>query len=126
MHDALIVQQPTTETQQLMLLFHGAGASAANLLPLGQGLARAFPQARVVSVQAPAGRFAAPPRNASHQTTLHLIHGQDDPVIDPGHSVDAAEILAALGARVTLDLVPALGHGVDARALEIAIERLRA
>lgn len=206
MHDDLIVQPPNAGAQQLVLLFHGVGAGAADLLPVAQGLARALPQACVVSVQAPhasdvgsgfqwfsvhgideanrpgriaaamprfvqtvrrwqkhsglgvaattlvgfsqgsimaleatqgaerlaarvvafAGRFAAPPRTASHETVLHLIHGEDDRVIPSRQSVDAAAQLAALGAHATLDLVPGLGHGIDARALDIATQRLLA
>jgi phospholipase/carboxylesterase len=204
-HDALIVQQPTPVARQLVLLFHGVGASASDMLPLAQALASALPQARVVSVQAPhasdfgsgfqwfsvqgideanrlgrvaealprfvqtvrdwqhdsglgaaattlvgfsqgsimaleamqaveplaarivafAGRFASPPRAVPRETALHLIHGRDDRVIPSRQSIDAAAQLAALGARVTLDLVPGLGHGIDARALAVAMQRLQ-
>jgi phospholipase/carboxylesterase len=50
--NAILVQTPTA-TSQLFLLFHGVGASAAGLVPLGQRLAEAFPQAAVVSVPSP-------------------------------------------------------------------------
>lgn len=51
--NALIVQKPAEAAAQLILLFHGVGADAHALLPLGQRLAAAFPQAMVVSVTAP-------------------------------------------------------------------------
>ena len=53
----LIVQQPSTP-QHLVLLFHGVGSNAQDLVPLGEALAPHLPDAAMVSVQAPdaAGR----------------------------------------------------------------------
>lgn len=54
MSDAdLIVQRPPGPAQQLILLFHGFGAGAADLLPLGARLAREYQQALVASLGAP-------------------------------------------------------------------------
>jgi phospholipase/carboxylesterase len=55
-HD-LIVERPSTPTQ-LILLFHGVGSNASDLLPLGEAVAPHLPDALIVSVQAPeaAGR----------------------------------------------------------------------
>jgi phospholipase/carboxylesterase len=50
--EPILVQSPTPASQ-LFLLFHGVGASAAGLVPLGQRLAEEFPQAAVVSVPSP-------------------------------------------------------------------------
>ncbi|WP_159875203.1 MULTISPECIES: esterase [Aquitalea] len=47
-HD-IVIQQPTTP-QQLMLLFHGVGASPEHMQEAGNVLARSFPQALIVSV----------------------------------------------------------------------------
>lgn len=52
MSDTIVVQSPAAPTQ-LVLLFHGVGATAAGLLPLAQRLAAEFPQAAVVSVASP-------------------------------------------------------------------------
>jgi phospholipase/carboxylesterase len=52
MKDDLIVQKPT-QARQLVLLFHGVGSNASDLLPLGQALAPHVPNALIVSVQAP-------------------------------------------------------------------------
>jgi len=49
---SVIVARPKTATQ-LVLLFHGVGSSAANLVPLGRAIAQAHPGAMVVSVDAP-------------------------------------------------------------------------
>ncbi len=51
--DALIVQQPAGAARQLVLLFHGLGADAEDLRPVGQRLASEYPQALVVSLRAP-------------------------------------------------------------------------
>lgn len=53
MSTALIVQRPSAAAHQLVLLFHGVGSSAENLLPVGQALAAHLPAAFIVSVQAP-------------------------------------------------------------------------
>ena len=53
MSDSIIIQQPAQAAQQLMVLHHGAGASALDLKPLGQHLAAQFPHAFIVSVHAP-------------------------------------------------------------------------
>jgi phospholipase/carboxylesterase len=50
-HD-LIVQRPVTPSQ-LVLLFHGVGSSARDLVPLGEALAPHRPGAAIVSLQAP-------------------------------------------------------------------------
>ncbi|HET7866928.1 MAG TPA: esterase [Burkholderiaceae bacterium] len=50
---SIVVQQAAGRPQQLILLFHGVGATPQGLVPLGQRLAAAFPAATVVSVAAP-------------------------------------------------------------------------
>ena len=53
LHDALVIQQPAGAARQLVLLFHGLGADAEDLRPVGERLASEYPQALVVSVRAP-------------------------------------------------------------------------
>lgn len=50
--DASIVVARPQAPRELVLLFHGVGSSAANLVPLAQLIARQRPQAMVVSVDA--------------------------------------------------------------------------
>lgn len=50
--NSVIVQQPP-KAAQLALLLHGVGSNAQSMLGLGQALARAFPQAMVVALDAP-------------------------------------------------------------------------
>ncbi len=68
--------------------------------------------ARVISI---AGRFASLPRVAPTATQVHLLHGDQDLMVDPPYSLTAAETMQALGARVTVEIFTNLGHGVDAR-----------
>lgn len=48
----IVVQQPA-QPEQLILLFHGVGDSAAGMAPVGSHFAQAFPQAQVISINGP-------------------------------------------------------------------------
>jgi phospholipase/carboxylesterase len=50
---SIVVQKAPGRPQQLILLFHGYRANPEDLVPLGERLAAAFPDANVVSVGAP-------------------------------------------------------------------------
>ncbi len=205
MHESTIIQRPSGAVGQLVLLFHGVGATASDLVPLGAIVAQAMPEAMVVSVNAPhpsslgrgrewfsvvgiteedrparvaqamsaftatvahwqreagapparttligfsqgaimsleaarlvpvvagrivsiAGRLAAVPQDVPASVAFHFIHGAQDPVIPAQHAVQAAQQLGRLGASVTLDVVPGLAHGVDARVASVLVERLK-
>lgn len=56
---AFILQQPA-QAAQLILLFHGVGATAQSMAPLGLAYAQAFPQAMVVALDAPEPSELAP------------------------------------------------------------------
>ena len=204
---SLIIQQPSGTARQLVLLFHGLGASEEDLRPLGERLAAEYPDALVASLRAPhpaslgagyvwfsvedlddarrvervaaemplflaairqwqrdtslgpeatvlvglsqgaimaleaateagddelagrevalAGRYARLPATNPGGTTLFLIHGKADAVIHYGFTVEAARHLVALGADVVADVVPWLGHGIDAEVLDLVARRLR-
>lgn len=53
MRDASVLVARPQHARQLVLLFHGVGSSAAGLAPVGEAMARAMPDAMVVSVDAP-------------------------------------------------------------------------
>jgi phospholipase/carboxylesterase len=204
MSDSVIVARPEGQAQQLMLLFHGVGATALDLVPLGRALAAEFPGAFIVSVAAPAasgnggrqwfsvldiseenrparveaalpafaeavgrwqkeagvgrdavaligfsqggimalestrdrpaiagrvisiaGRFAQLPQSPNPDATLHMFHGKLDPVIPYGYTVEAAQHLVAIGADITADVIPHLGHQINEDVAELLIERLR-
>lgn len=98
----------------------GVDAAATTLVGFSQGAIMALestqlPETVAGRVTALSGRFATPPRLAPVATQVHLLHGEHDPVIDARYSLMAAETMQALGAAVTVELFPDLGHGVDAR-----------
>jgi len=206
MRDASIVVARPEHATQLVLLLHGVGSSASDLVPLGQAIAQALPHAAVVSVDGPhasalgsgrewfsvvgvteqnrperiakalplfvdtvgrwqqatglgpgatvlvgfsqgaimalestqfdptsvpatrvialAGRFAEAVQSAPRGVRYHLIHGEQDSVVPTRHSIAAAEALRGLGAQVTLDLLPGLAHGIDARCLQRLLAHL--
>jgi phospholipase/carboxylesterase len=98
------------------------GFSQGAILSLESTQVDAAPAAaRVVAL---AGRFAQGVRRAPPAVRFHLVHGQQDPVVPASFSSSAAQSLQALGGEVTLDLLPGLGHGIDARALQLAIRYL--
>lgn len=107
----------------------GVAAARTTLVGFSQGAIMALestqegeaPAGRVVAI---AGRFAQPPRVAPATTALHLMHGEDDRVIPVSLALDAERQLRVLGAQATLDRVPGLGHGLDARVVEAIVRRL--
>lgn len=203
MKNDLLIQRPEA-ANRLVLLFHGVGASAEDLVPLGQALAARHPKSYIVSVRAPdasdlgrgwqwfsvqgvteanrparvatamprfvqavsdwqhesgvgadataligfsqgaimalestqqgelpascvcavAGRFAQPPQAAPLGVALHLLHGEQDPVIPVAFAADAAARWQSFDGRVTLDMFHGLGHGIDHRVVERLSEYL--
>ncbi len=71
------------------------------------------------------GRFGELPERVSVTTTVHLIHGGEDRVIEPLHAVKAHEALLAGGGDATLDIVEDLGHAIDNRSMQLALDHLR-
>jgi phospholipase/carboxylesterase len=53
MSNTLVVARPSGQAAQLFLLFHGVGASAQGMAPLGRLLAAQFPESAVVCVESP-------------------------------------------------------------------------
>jgi phospholipase/carboxylesterase len=70
------------------------------------------------------GRFAKAPVLAPKGTVIHLIHGDADQVISVEHSRNAASQLHAMGANVSLDIEPGMGHGIDARMISLALGKV--
>jgi phospholipase/carboxylesterase len=50
--DSIVIQAAPGRPEQLILMFHGMGARADDLVPLGRRLASAFPRSTVVSIAA--------------------------------------------------------------------------
>jgi phospholipase/carboxylesterase len=204
MSRAIVIQSPVP-ARALFLLFHGVGATPEGLVPLGERLAREFPEAAVVSIPGPdrsdlgggfqwfsvrgvteenrpqrvadtlerfrqtvqawqqrtgvaasettligfsqgaimalaaaqsaqppagrvvslSGRYPELPTKAPAGVRLHFIHGDADPVIPVAWAQQAVSTLQDLGSPVTLDVLPRLAHGIDRRAEELLVQRLR-
>lgn len=71
------------------------------------------------------GRHAIAPDHAPEGTTLHLLHGMADEVEPHACIVASARRLVALGADVTADVLPGIGHELHPRLIEKAIGQLR-
>ncbi|HGC2049079.1 TPA: esterase [Escherichia coli] len=108
----------------------GVGANATALIGFSQGAIMVLESikaepglaSRVIAFN---GRYASLPETASTATTIHLIHGGEDPVIDLAHAVAAQEALISAGGDVTLDIVEDLGHEIDNRSMQFALDHLR-
>jgi phospholipase/carboxylesterase len=213
---ALIIQQPSNPAQQLVLLFHGWGGTAASMRPLGERLAGVFPNAMVVAIHAPdpavglsadktgyqwfsfqgvteenrqnrvdaampafvacvehwqtvsgvspqatavigmsqgaimaleasklaapalhtpakllfgrmmslCGRYATLPSVAAEGVTIHLLHGKEDAVISYSHTIAAAHVLRDLGADVTAQVLPFVGHDIHPEFIDLTVRKL--
>ena len=92
----------------------GIPASHTTLVGFSQGAIMALeasklapaPAHRIVAI---AGRYASLPAHAP-AATVHLLHGTADTVMPVALSEAAAHHLAHLGAQVTLDVAPGVGH----------------
>lgn len=78
---------------------------------------------RVVAI---ASRFARLPEKVQARTRTHLIHGLSDTVMPSQHASRAAGQLAGLGVEVSVDLLPSVGHEIDASVAQCLLERLQA
>ena len=108
----------TAPVQTVLVGFSQGAIMALESTQAGETLA-----GRVVAL---AGRFAQLPSRQPKDTALHFIHGQSDQVIAVGHAVEAADRLAKLGAKVAIDVIPLLGHGINREAEDALVERLKA
>ena len=80
---------------------------------------------KVGRVLAFSGRFAKLPDVAPELTTLHLLHGENDPVIPVRHARAAYEKLMQLNGDATLDVASSVGHEIHAALADRAIYRLQ-
>lgn len=99
-----------------------AGFSQGGLLALEAVQAEAQLAGRVIAVgAAPLAR----PVMAPEGVCLHLLHGLQDAVVPYRHVVDAAQAWVELGADLTADVLPGVGHALDARLIDKALHQLR-
>ncbi len=76
-------------------------------------------------VVAIAGRFARLPAKTAPHTALHLLHGKQDAVIPYRHTVEAGHHLLGIGSDVTVDILPSIGHEIDADIMNRIVARLK-
>ncbi|CAI8909123.1 esterase [Kosakonia quasisacchari] len=108
----------------------GVSALATALIGFSQGAIMALEglkaqpdlASRVIAFN---GRYATLPQVVSTAQTIHLIHGGEDRVIDLAWAVKAQEAVQTLGGDITLDIVENLGHAIDDRSIELALNHLR-
>lgn len=96
---------------RLVLLGFSQGSILANWLAVHRG-----PRA----VVAFSGRFADDGPMVRTSTPVLVVHGARDPVIPVSNADDVKKALEARGARVTVSIHPALGHGIDAQGIDEA------
>ena len=100
------------------LLGFGAGASLALALSAAHdGLA-----GRVLAF---GGTHAHWPTGAPQLTTLHLLHGEHDPVVPVNQAREAYERLMAMKADATLDVASLVGHELHPALMAQALVRLQ-
>ena len=108
----------------------GLGPEATALVGFSQGSTMALEASknsvplagRVLSI---AGRYAVLPDAAPTDTTLHFFHGKEDALVPYGHTVVAAHRLRDLGADITAEVLPFIGHEVHSELIQALVERLR-
>ena len=108
----------------------GVDAGATALIGFSQGAtialeaikARPGLASRVISFS---GRFALLPDHATRDTTIHLIHGEYDDVVEVRTAQRGYVALLDAGGDVTLDIVDELGHAIDDRSMKFALDHLR-
>ena len=72
-----------------------------------------------------AGRYARLPTQAPRATTIHLLHGADDPVMPVHEARLAQNRLAQLRADATIDVASRVGHELHPALIQRAIVRLK-
>ncbi len=110
-------QTGTTVAQTALI-----GFSQGGIMALESTRDREPPAGRVAGIGA---RFARLPTRASAGTTLHLLHGKRDAVMPYALTVQAAEHLVRLGADVTADVLPFVGHEAGPEVARCLLQRLR-
>ncbi|MDI4634859.1 esterase [Pelomonas sp. V22] len=81
--------------------------------------------ALVGRVLAFSGGYATMPGHAPAQVSVHLLHGLQDGVLPSQDQVTAAQRLVQLGADVTADILPGIGHELHDELIERALEQLQ-
>ena len=108
----------------------GVGPAATAIAGFGEGALAALELSAAFDglagrVLAFGGRYATLPAQAPEETTIHLFHGADDPVVPVAHARAAIERLGALGGDATIDIAARTGHVLAPALVDCALHRLR-
>lgn len=76
-------------------------------------------------VMAFSGRYAELPKTAPQFTTIHLLHGEADPVMTVDHVQAAHQRLGELHGDATIDIATGVGHVLHPALIEQSIVRLQ-
>lgn len=98
------------------------GYSQGAIMSLEAVQAEAQLAGRVVALS---GAYAWLPQEAPRDVCVHLLHGMQDPVLPYRPIVSAAQALVNLGADVTADVMPGIGHELSPKLIDKAMEQLR-
>jgi|TARA_R100001143_G_scaffold63377_1_gene70008 phospholipase/carboxylesterase len=71
------------------------------------------------------GCYARMPTEAPPATTLHLLHGENDPIVPSSVMQSVHNQLAGLGGDSTLDIASSVGHELHEALLKQAVYRLQ-
>jgi len=99
-----------------------AGFSQGAIMALEAVQAEPALAGRVIAV---AGHYASLPEQAPRGVCLHLLHGMADAVLPYQPVVSAAKALVQLGADVTADVLPDIGHELHPELVAKAMLQLR-
>jgi phospholipase/carboxylesterase len=108
----------------------GCGPENTTLIGFSQGAimsleATQLSEAIAARVIAIAGRFAKLPEQLPVVPKIVFLHGEQDAVVSPVHSVQASQRINDLGGAASIQLFPGLGHGIDGRVLQAVSEALQ-
>lgn len=99
-----------------------AGFSQGAILALEAVQAEAQLAGRVLAF---GSRYARLPDRAPQDVCLHFFHGMADEVLPYAPVVEAVQTLLQLGADVTADIRPGIGHELHAELIDKAMAQLR-
>jgi phospholipase/carboxylesterase len=107
----------------------GVDATATALIGFSQGAIMALEATKQVEplasrVFAISGRFATLPEVAPGDTTIHFLHGKTDTVMPFSHTVMAAHHLRDLGADITAEVLPFIGHEMHPDFVELVVSKI--
>ena len=98
------------------------GFSQGAIMALEASLAKPGLAGRVFAL---AGRLATTPQCSASPTIIHLLHGNQDPVMPVQLALSARQQLSEMGTQVTLQQFDGLAHHIDERVLEAILEHLK-